>query len=176
MAEYQSLNFTFVRRLFQSLGAGSKASRTAQKSSPSVPHDRVDQLHLPARQYPVQRFRLLALQQQLARRRWSSTATIRSWVTRAGFEAVEAANAAQAIEILESRMDIRVVFSDIDMPEGIDGVRLAAIIRDRWPEIEIILTSGFVEPSRVELPTRGLFFSKPYDEQQVITAMRKFAA
>jgi DNA-binding NtrC family response regulator len=77
-------------------------------------------------------------------------------VDHAGFEAVEAANAAQAIEILESRMDIRVVFSDIDMPEGIDGVRLAAIIRDRWPEIEIILTSGF--------------------EQQVITAMRKFAA
>jgi CheY-like chemotaxis protein len=97
-------------------------------------------------------------------------------VDHAGFEAVEAANAAQAIEILESRMDIRVVFSDIDMPEGIDGVRLAAIIRDRWPEIEIILTSGFVEPSRVELPTRGLFFSKPYDEHQVITAMRKFAA
>jgi CheY-like chemotaxis protein len=97
-------------------------------------------------------------------------------VDHAGFEAVEAANSAQAIEILESRMDIRVVFSDIDMPEGIDGVRLAAIIRDRWPEIEIILTSGFVEPSRVELPTRGLFFSKPYDEEQVITAMRKFAA
>jgi CheY-like chemotaxis protein len=97
-------------------------------------------------------------------------------VDHAGFEAVEAANAAQAIEILESRTDIRIVFSDIDMPQGIDGARLAAIIRDRWPPIEIILTSGFVEASRVQLPTRGLFFSKPYDERQVIAAMRKFAA
>jgi YesN/AraC family two-component response regulator len=97
-------------------------------------------------------------------------------VDHAGFEAVEAANAAQAIEVLESRMDIRIVFSDIDMPQGVDGVRLAAIIRDRWPQIEIILTSGFLESSRVELPTRGLFFSKPYDEQQVIAAMQKFAA
>ena len=97
-------------------------------------------------------------------------------VDHAGFEALEAANATQAIKILESRMDVRVVFSDIDMPQGIDGVKLATIIRDRWPEIDIILTSGFVEPSRVALPTRGLFFSKPYDEQQVISAIRRFAA
>ena len=70
-------------------------------------------------------------------------------VEHAGFEAVAAANAAQAIEILESRLDIRIVFSDISMPEGIDGVRLAATIRNRWPPIEIILTSGFFDSSRV---------------------------
>lgn len=61
----------------------------------------------------------------------------------AGFEAVEAADATEAIRILERRLDIRIVFTDIDMPRGIDGMKLAALIRDRWPPIEIILTSVF---------------------------------
>ncbi len=69
-------------------------------------------------------------------------------VDHAGFEAVEAANAAQAIEVFRIQDGYRIVFSDIDMPQGADGVRLAAIIRERWPQIEIILTSGFLETSR----------------------------
>ena len=60
----------------------------------------------------------------------------------AGFVVVEAANATQAVRILEARLDIHIVFSDIDMPAGIDGIKLAALIRDRWPPIEIILVSG----------------------------------
>lgn len=59
-------------------------------------------------------------------------------VESAGFEAVEAADATQAVEILQSRMDICIVFTDIDMPRGIDGLRLAALIRDRWPPIHVI--------------------------------------
>lgn len=94
----------------------------------------------------------------------------------AGFEALEAADATEAVRILEARLDIRIVFSDIQMPRGVDGMKLAALIRDRWPPIEIILTSGHVEAPNVDLPARGVFFSKPYDEKHVIAAMRKFAA
>lgn len=94
----------------------------------------------------------------------------------ADFMVVEAANATEAVRILESRPDIRIVFSDIDMPMGIDGMRLAAVIRDRWPPIEIILVSGHVEPPASELPARTVFFAKPYKESVVVDAIKKFAA
>jgi CheY-like chemotaxis protein len=97
-------------------------------------------------------------------------------VENAGFDVVEAANATEAVQILESRPDIRIVFSDIDMPMGLDGMKLAAIIRDRWPPIEIILVSGHVEPSEHDLPHRTVFFSKPYKETEVVAQIRKFAA
>jgi CheY-like chemotaxis protein len=97
-------------------------------------------------------------------------------VESAGFVAIEAANATDAIRMLETRFDVRIVFSDIDMPLGIDGMKLAAIIRDRWPPIEIILVSGHVDSPDVELPAGSLFFSKPYREAEVVDAMRKFAA
>jgi CheY-like chemotaxis protein len=97
-------------------------------------------------------------------------------VENAGFIPVEAANATEAVHILESRLDIRIVFSDIDMPLGIDGMKLAVLIRDRWPPIEIILVSGHVDPPKADLPARTLFFSKPYSEQHIVAAMKKFAA
>ena len=93
----------------------------------------------------------------------------------AGFEVVEAANAADAVAILETRPDIRIVFTDIDMPGGMDGMRLAACIRDRWPPIDIILTSGKARPQAAALPTRAVFFPKPYRHDEVTTAMRGFA-
>jgi CheY-like chemotaxis protein len=93
----------------------------------------------------------------------------------AGFEAVEAADATQAVEILESRLDIRIVFTDIDMPRGIDGMKLAACIRDRWPPIEIIVTSGHMRAPDVKLPAGALFFSKPYRVDEVVAAMNRMA-
>jgi CheY-like chemotaxis protein len=93
----------------------------------------------------------------------------------AGYAALEAAHALDAIAILETRLDIRLVFSDVDMPGGMDGVRLAAMIRDRWPPIHIILTSGFFIPTQTDLPADTLFFRKPYRAEEVIAAMRRFA-
>ena len=94
----------------------------------------------------------------------------------AGFEALEAADATQAIEILQSRLDIRIVFTDIDMPQGMDGMRLAAAIRDRWPPIEIILTSGYVTPDADSLPARSVFFQKPYVAEKVVEVLHRMAA
>lgn len=93
----------------------------------------------------------------------------------AGFAVVEAMDAGEAIAILERRTDIRIVFTDIDMPRGLDGIRLAALIRDRWPPIEIILTSGKSAPSADQMPTRGVFFSKPFRVEQVVATMRQMA-
>jgi hypothetical protein len=55
-------------------------------------------------------------------------------------------------------------------------MRLASCIRDRWPPVEIILTSGEFEAKEVELPARGLFFPKPYDPNAVGEAMRRMAS
>jgi CheY-like chemotaxis protein len=97
-------------------------------------------------------------------------------VESAGFEAVEAADATQAVEILQSRMDICIVFTDIDMPRGIDGLRLAALIRDRWPPIHVIITSGHTKPPQASLPPDMVFYSKPYRETEVIATMTRMAA
>lgn len=98
------------------------------------------------------------------------------FVEEAGFESVEAGNADEAVRILESRTDIRIVFTDIDMPGSLDGMKLAAAIRDRWPPIDIIMTSGHNFPSLDQIPARAVFFPKPYDPDRVIEAMRTFTA
>lgn len=96
-------------------------------------------------------------------------------VEAAGFEAVEAASAEDAIRILECRLDIRIVFTDIDMPNGIDGMKLASAIRDRWPPIEIIIVSGRRRPRPEDMPKRGIFFAKPYKRQEIAATMREMA-
>lgn len=94
----------------------------------------------------------------------------------AGFETVEAANSTEAVAILESRPDICIVFTDVDMPHGIDGIRLAACIRDRWPPIKIIITSGKPLPRRVNIPAETVFFPKPFRQDKVIETLRAMAA
>jgi CheY-like chemotaxis protein len=80
-----------------------------------------------------------------------------SLVEDAGYSAIEAANADEAIAILEARKDIRIVFTDIDMPGSMDGLKLARAIRNRWPPIELILTSGHFSLRNGDLPARGRF-------------------
>lgn len=97
-------------------------------------------------------------------------------VNEAGFSAVSAKNADDAIVILESRDDIRVIFTDIDMPGSMDGLKLAHAVRDRWPPVEIIITSGLnFEPTQ-RLPERGVFLPKPYTPAQIAGALHRFVA
>jgi DNA-binding NtrC family response regulator len=99
-----------------------------------------------------------------------------SVVEEAGFQPVYAANAEEAVRILERRTDIRIVFTDVDMPGAMDGVRLAAAIRDRWPPIEIIVVSGHHTVDLDDLPHGSRFFQKPYDSQHLMSAMIEMAA
>jgi CheY-like chemotaxis protein len=87
-------------------------------------------------------------------------------IAAAGFEVVEAADADQAIEILESRRDITVVFTDVQMPGSMDGLKLARAIRGRWPPIKIVATSGS-HLGKTDLPEGGRFLPKPYSPLQV---------
>jgi two-component system, response regulator PdtaR len=95
-----------------------------------------------------------------------------SLIADAGFETVEASNADEAIDILEARKDIRIVFTDINMPGSMDGLKLAHAIRRRWPPIELILTSGDLRVEDDELPERGHFIPKPYRDEEVKDVLR----
>ena len=90
----------------------------------------------------------------------------------AGYAVVMANNADQAIAILEARQDIHLVFTDIDMPGSMDGLKLAGAIRDRWPPVHIIITTGKVRP--LEIPANALVIPKPYVGKNVVAAMRTF--
>ena len=77
------------------------------------------------------------------------------------FEVVEAASADEAIAILEARLDITVVFTDIQMPGRMDGLKLAAAVRDRWPPDQdrcYFGTKSKLEPAIC--PQGGRFFCK----------------
>jgi CheY-like chemotaxis protein len=90
----------------------------------------------------------------------------------AGFDVVEAANADKAMEILEVRLDIAVVFTDIQMPGSMDGLKLAAEIKGRWPPIKIVATSGIVDVRKADLPEGGRFLPKPYSSAEIFGALR----
>jgi CheY-like chemotaxis protein len=82
-------------------------------------------------------------------------------IAAAGFEALEAGNADEAIEILEARPDVSVVFTDIQMPGSMDGLKLARAIRGRWPPIKIVATSGRPNVGEPDLPEGGGFCLSP---------------
>ena len=85
----------------------------------------------------------------------------------AGFEVLEAGDADEAITMLESRSDIRLVFTDIQMPGSMDGLKLAAAVKGRWPPIKIIATSGRHSIRDSDLPEGALFLSKPYTSEGI---------
>jgi two-component sensor histidine kinase/CheY-like chemotaxis protein len=90
----------------------------------------------------------------------------------AGFTAVEAVNADEAISILEARSDISLLFTDIQMPGSMDGLKLAHAVHDRWPAIKIILVSGQVNPSEAERPTDSRFFGKPLGVEEMTAQLQ----
>jgi CheY-like chemotaxis protein len=88
-------------------------------------------------------------------------------VEEAGFEAIAASSADEAISILESRNDIRAVFTDVQMPGSMDGLRLARVVRNRWPPVALIVTSGQTNVTDAHLPAGGRFLRKPYEAAHV---------
>ena len=88
----------------------------------------------------------------------------------AGFAALGASNADEAIRILEARDDIRAVFTDIRMPGSMDGWKLAGAIRGRWPPIHLIVASACARNGGV-LPANARFIAKPYTAEQVTAVL-----
>jgi CheY-like chemotaxis protein len=94
-------------------------------------------------------------------------------LTEAGFDVLEAGNADEAIRTLADHPEIELLFTDVDMPGSMDGLKLSAVVRHRWPPVRIIVTSGKRRPDESVLPDGGVFIPKPYMARQVATAMHK---
>jgi two-component system, response regulator PdtaR len=84
-----------------------------------------------------------------------------------GFEVIEAVDAHEAVMLLESIPGIEVVFTDIQMPGSMDGLLLAAVVRDRWPPVALLITSGRERPSAADIPTGARFIPKPYSRYEL---------
>jgi len=94
----------------------------------------------------------------------------------AGFLAYEASNAAESVALLERHGDIRVLFTDIDMPGAMDGRALAWAVRRRWPPVVIVMASGHMTPAAEEMPAGAVFLRKPYPPSHLIRALLTAAA
>ena len=90
----------------------------------------------------------------------------------AGFDTLQAGSADEAIGLLETRSEIKVVFTDINMPGSMDGLALAHAIRHRWPPVELVVTSGYARVRDEDLPKRGLFLGKPYQPAELVRMVR----
>lgn len=103
--------------------------------------------------------------------RWQAVVIIED----AGYGVVEAANAEQALAALEQRADVRIMFTDVQMPGAIDGVRLAHVVSQRWPPVRIIVTSGRMRLRADDLPRGGSYLMKPYSALALTDMLRQMA-
>ncbi len=87
----------------------------------------------------------------------------------AGYEVVDAADADAALDIMARRPDVRVLFTDIQMPGGLDGMELANKVHEQWPHVLLLITSGARRPSTAEIADHGHFLPKPYTREQLLT-------
>jgi CheY-like chemotaxis protein len=94
----------------------------------------------------------------------------------AGYHVIEAANAGQAIAILETGTPVDVLFTDVNMPGEMDGIRLARFVHSHWPEIRLIVTSGRADIPERDLPDDGRFLRKPYRLSEMSAMVGRLAA
>lgn len=94
----------------------------------------------------------------------------------AGFRVLDAGNADEAISVLQSHDEVALLFSDIDMPGSMNGLELAQIVHDRWPNIRLLLTSGHRQPTQDQIPDAGRFMRKPWGGQALMAKIREILA
>lgn len=88
-----------------------------------------------------------------------------------GFLVIEAADVAEGLEMMESHDDISILFTDISMPGGRDGLHLAEQVRRQRPEVALIVTSGCDAPADGRLPPGAAFLAKPYTAHGLVDAI-----
>jgi two-component system, response regulator PdtaR len=90
----------------------------------------------------------------------------------AGFAALRAGDADEALAMLESRSDIALMLTSVTMPGSMDGLGLAHTVCKRWPAIKTIIASGQVRLVGSDLTAGSRFLLKPYHVQTMISEIR----
>lgn len=93
----------------------------------------------------------------------------------AGYQVVEAANGKDALDRLGENPDVALLFTDIVMPGGMTGDELANTVRALRPEVKILFTSGYAEPTIAgrELAHSGSWLKKPYTARELAERLRE---
>jgi len=94
-------------------------------------------------------------------------------VEAAGCEAIGVLDADAAARLLETRTDIRAVFTDIHMPGSMDGLGLMRLVKDRWPCVPVLVASGITSIAPADLPSGVCFVAKPYLPLEIAVALRQ---
>ena len=79
-----------------------------------------------------------------------------------GYQVLEAANSEEAIAIFEAGVGVAVLFTDVNMPGDLDGLDLARLVHQRWPNVRLLVTSGGAKAGPDDVPDEGRFIAKPY--------------
>lgn len=93
----------------------------------------------------------------------------------AGCRVFEAANADEAIQVMESGERVDLLVTDIQMPGSMSGLGLTRTIRSRWPDVQVMVTSGAIRPRAHELPADVRFLSKPFPAWKLADAAQRLA-
>jgi CheY-like chemotaxis protein len=94
----------------------------------------------------------------------------------AGYDVLEAHDAQAALVALKDAPDVRVLFTDINMPPGMNGLDLAEQVHRRWPGIGLVISSGYERPSDDQIVDGAVFIPKPFRPEDVVGAVRTVAA
>ena len=78
-----------------------------------------------------------------------------------------------ALALLKKRSDIRGLVTDAHVPGKIDGFELAALVRERWPDLAVVMMSGHSDESSGPIPDGGDFVSKPYLFSHLVPALNR---
>lgn len=104
---------------------------------------------------------------------------IADYLRECGYRVHEAANAAEAVAVLESgTTSINIVFSDVQMPGDMDGFGLARWVRAHRPNVRVILTSSVERSADIAatLCEAGPLLEKPYEPQGVVDRIHQLIA
>lgn len=88
----------------------------------------------------------------------------------AGCHVLEAANADEALQVMETTPHVDLLVTDVQMPGSMDGIQLSAAVHARWPGTEVMVTSGRIQPRAHELPPNVRFLAKPYPPYKLMDA------
>ena len=91
----------------------------------------------------------------------------------AGFRVLEARTADEAFDMLRGRPDVRIVFTDVDMPGSLNGFEFARLVHQGWPEVAILVSSGKLAPQDGDLPAGAAFIAKPYRPDDLVEQLHK---
>lgn len=91
----------------------------------------------------------------------------------AGYKVIEAVNGDEGVILFESRPDISLIVTDVNMPGSLDGLGFARHVSGRNPPPAVVIVSGRIRPELRDLPPDAAFLAKPYRPADLIEAVAK---